>query len=33
LKLFGQKEAEDPDVQYDLREARAEQGIGKEQEE
>lgn len=33
LRLFGQKEAEDPDVQYDLREARAEQGIGKEQEE
>ena len=33
LKKFGQKEAQDPDVQYDLREARAEQGIGKEQEE
>jgi hypothetical protein len=32
LKLFGQKEAEDPDVLYDLREARADQGIGKEQE-
>lgn len=33
LELFGQKEAEDPDVQYDLREARADQGIGKEQDE
>jgi hypothetical protein len=32
LKLFGQREAEDPDVLYDLREARADQGIGKEQE-
>jgi hypothetical protein len=31
LKLFGQKEAVDEDVLYDLKEARAEQGIGKEQ--
>lgn len=31
LNLFGEKEAVDEDVLYDLREARSEQGIGKEQ--